>query len=116
MRSNVLRKQEDFDRLRRKGKSIGSKFCVLVYLPNNLGYSRYAYLASKKIGNSVERHRSARLLRESRRLIEKEYEVPNGMDYLYIAKNQILNSNCADVKNNIEAAMKKEGLIKKVKE
>lgn len=111
MKKEVLRKQSDFDRLRNKGKSAFSRYAVLVFLPNGLEYNRYAYLASKKIGNSVERHRAARLMRESFRLIEKEYEVPKGNDYLLIARAQILNSKCADVKKAIEAAMKKEKLI-----
>jgi len=111
-REGVLRTKEEFSRLHSKGKSIGSRYTVLVYLPNNCGYNRMAYLASKKIGNSVQRHRAARLLRESFRLIQKEYQVPQGMDLLFIARTTILDSKCADVKKYIEAAMKKEGLIK----
>jgi len=110
-RDEVLRKQEDFDRLRNKGNSVGSRFVVLVWLRNNLGYSRKAFLASKKVGNSVVRHRSTRLMKESLRLIEKEREIPQGYDLLFIARNTILDSKCADVKKSIEAAMKRAKLI-----
>lgn len=107
----VLRTKKDFSRLKSKGKSIGGRYSVFVYLPNNLGINRKAFLATKKLGNSVERHRAVRLMRESMRLIEKEHDVPQGMDFLFIARSSILDSNCADVKKNIEAAMRKAGLI-----
>jgi len=110
-REEVLRKQEDFDRLRNKGKSVGSKLVVLVWIKNNLGYSRMAFLASKKVGNSVVRHRSTRLMKESLRLIRKEREIPQGYDLLFIARNTILDSKCADVKKSIEAAMKRANFI-----
>ena len=93
------------------GKSVGTKYAVLVYLPNDLDINRKAFLASKKVGNSVKRHRAARLLRESLRLIEKEHSINNGIDILLIAKPSLNDSKCADVKKSIEAAMAKAGLI-----
>ena len=69
LRKDVLRKQEDFNRVYKKGKSVGDRYVVIFCLKNDLGYSRTSYLASKKVGNSVHRNRARRLMRESVRLI-----------------------------------------------
>ena len=106
----TLRNKEDFDRLHKKGKSVGSRYVVLVSLKNDLPYSRKAFLASKKVGNSVRRHRAVRLMRESYRQIEKDKGMPVGYDFLFIARSTITDSKCADVKKSIEAALKRAGL------
>ena len=112
MRSqDILRNKEDFARLFKKGKSVPSKYIVLVYIKNDLPEKRKAFLASKKVGNSVERHRALRLMREAYRQTEKERDLAVGHDFLFIARNSILNVKCADVKKDIEAALKRAGLI-----
>lgn len=108
----TLRNKEDFDRLHRKGKSVGSRYVVMVSLRNDLPYSRKAFLASKKVGNSVQRHRAVRLMRESFRQIQKESGLPDGYDFLFIARSTIKDSKCADVKKSIEAAIKRAGVLK----
>ena len=106
----ILRNKEDFSRLHNKGKSAGSRHVVLVYLSNDLPYNRKAFLASKKVGNSVKRHRAARLMREAFRQIESEKDLKKGSDFLFIARSTITDSKCADVKKSIEAALKRAGM------
>ena len=108
----TLRNKEDFDRLHKKGKSVGSRYVVMISLKNDLHYSRKAFLASKKVGNSVQRHRAVRLMRESFRQIQKESGLPDGYDFLFIARSTITDSKCADVKKSIEAAVKRAGVLK----
>lgn len=108
---DILRKKEDFTRLFKKGKSVPSKYLVLVYINNALPEKRKAFLASKKVGNSVQRHRALRLMKEAYRLIEKEKDLAIGHDFLFIARNSILDAKCADVKKDLEAALKRARLI-----
>ena len=106
----TLRNKEDFDRLHKKGKSVGSRHVVLVSVKNQLPYNRKAFLASKKVGNSVQRHRAVRLMKEAFRQIVKDGSVREGYDFLFIARSTITDSKCADVKKSIEAAIKRAGL------
>ena len=107
----TLRNKEDFDRLHKNGKSVGSRHIVLVTLKNGFPYNRKAFLASKKVGNSVQRHRAVRLMKEAFRQIAKETSVPEGHDFLFIARSTIENSKCADVKKSIEAALKRADFL-----
>jgi ribonuclease P protein component len=102
---DILRNQRDFNRLYNKGKSSGSKYAVLLVCRNGLEFNRKAFVASKKVGNSVKRHRAVRLMKEAYREIENTF--PTGYDILLIARNNICEAKCADVKKSIEAAKKR---------
>ncbi len=108
-RPDILRDQRDFNRLYNKGKSSGSRYVVLLCLKNGLTYNRKAFVASKKVGNSVVRHRAVRLMREAFRELEPQF--PQGYDLLFIARNTIKEQKCADVKKSIEAASKRLRLL-----
>ena len=111
LKPNVLRKKKDFTAIYNKGRSIGEKYVVLFTRKNNLEYNRTAFLASKKVGNSVSRNRARRLMKESYR--ELEPNLDSGYDLIWIARNTICNLKCADVKKSMEAASKKSGILKK---
>lgn len=110
VKADVLRKQTDFENLKKYGNSAGGKYVVLIYRKNDLAYNRKAFLASKKVGNAVLRNRARRLMKEAFRQTEKT--LPEGYDFLFIARNTINDSKYADVKKSIEAAFKRAGLIK----
>lgn len=104
LKKEVLRKKEDFNRVYKKGKSVGDRFVVVFCLRNDLGYNRISFLASKKVGNSVKRNRARRLMRESMRHIEN---IKQGYDIIVIARNTINDRKCADVKKSLEAALRR---------
>lgn len=113
LRQDVLRRKEDFDRIYKKGKSVGDRYVVVFCLANHLGYNRITYLASKKVGNSVKRNRARRLMRESMRTTD--VNIRQGYDFIIIARNTINGKKCADVKKSIEAALKRLKVIEKKK-
>ena len=84
LKKNVLRKNSEFSAVYNKGKSVGDRYVVLFYRPNGLPYNRTGFLASKKVGNSVVRHRITRLIRESYRLNEQKFV--GGLDIVVIAR------------------------------
>ena len=111
LKKEILRKNGDFSSIYKKGKSVGDSFVVIFYRKNHLPYSRIAFLASKKVGNSVTRNRARRLMKESYRQINER--IATGYDIIFIARKTIINSKCADVKKSIEAAAKRAGILKK---
>ena len=69
LRPNVIRKKSDFDNIYKKGNSVGDRYIVLFWRKNHLAYNRTAFLASKKVGNSVKRNRARRLMKEGYRYL-----------------------------------------------
>ena len=68
--SESLKKYSDFKYVYQNGKSYANKYLVMYVLENGTDRNRIGISASKKVGNSVVRHRFARLVRESYRLHE----------------------------------------------
>ena len=82
--SESLKKNKDFQIVYRKGKSVANSYLVMYILPNNTDRNRLGISVSKKVGNSVVRHRLTRLIRESYRLSEVHFR--SGYDIIVIAR------------------------------
>jgi ribonuclease P protein component len=82
--SESLKKNEDFKEVYNKGKSAADRFLVLYVKKNDLGRNRVGISVSKKVGNSVVRHRVTRLIREGYRLQEEYFHI--GYDLVFIAR------------------------------
>jgi ribonuclease P protein component len=109
LKPEVLRNKKDFSALYNRGKSVGERCLVLICRKNGLSYNRRAFLASKKVGGSVQRNRARRLLRESFRSMDNQLKP--GYDLLFIARKSIVDLKRADVKKSMEAALKKAKLF-----
>ena len=82
--SDSLKKKQDFQQVYRKGTSVANRYLVMYVLPNGGKENRLGISVSKKVGNSVVRHRITRLIRESYRLNEEQF-LP-GMDIVVSAR------------------------------
>lgn len=82
--SESLKKNKDFQQVYRKGKSFANRYLVMYILENHMDKNRLGISVSKKVGNSIVRHRLARLIRESYRLQEDRYRC--GIDIVVIAR------------------------------
>lgn len=72
---NSIKKNSDFQIVYKKGKSYANKYLVMYVIENNRNNSRIGISVSKKVGNSIVRHRMTRLLRECYRLNEDKLKV-----------------------------------------
>lgn len=111
LKQNILRGKRDFSVVYNKGKSVGDRYVVIFYKKNNRPYKRMAFVASKKVGNSVKRNRAIRLMKESYRLTD--LQIPDGYDFIVIARNTIVDAKCADVMKSFNSCMKRTGVLKK---
>ncbi len=82
--SESLKKNHQFQFVYRNGKSYANKYFIMYIKENGLGKNRIGISVSKKVGNSVVRHRITRLVRESYRLHESIFN--SGLDIVIIAR------------------------------
>ena len=95
--SESLKKNKDFQYIYINGKSYANKYLVMYVLKNNLEINRLGISVSKKVGNSVVRHRIIRLIRENYRISEDFFKC--GLDIVVIARINAKDSNYKDIKN-----------------
>lgn len=79
-----LEKNRQFQFIYDYGRSYANKYLVMFVMDNNTETSRLGISVSKKVGNSVIRHRVKRLIKESYRLQEEMFN--SGLDIVIIAR------------------------------
>mgnify|MGYP002623829796 CR=1 FL=1 len=82
--SESLKKNNEFTRVYRYGRSKSDQNMVLYALKNHTERNHLGISVSKKVGNSVVRHHLARLIREAYRLHEDEFRI--GWDLVVVVK------------------------------
>ncbi len=105
-----LRKNGDFKQAYHKGKSAGNGILVLFILENGLSVNRLGISVSKKVGNSVIRHRVKRLIRECYRLREEMFR--NGLDIVVLARTASAGSAYSQIDGAFLSAAKRVSLLK----
>ena len=96
-RFNSLKKNQDFQTVYRGGKSYANKYLVMYIRENHSDVNRLGISVSKKVGNSIVRHRLTRLIRESYRLQEDMFS--SGRDIVVIARGAAKGKNYRDIES-----------------
>lgn len=93
------------------GKSRANKYIVMYVLPNNISKNRLGISVSKKVGNSIMRHRLTRLIRESYRNNENMFN--SGLDIVVVAReNANTVKKCCEIESALIHLAKLHGIIK----
>jgi ribonuclease P protein component len=79
-----LKKNWDFKRVYRYGRTVVSRNIVLYYCPNGMEYNRIGFSISKKVGKSVVRNKIKRIYREAFFMLEGR--LCKGYDFILIAR------------------------------
>lgn len=98
-----ISKKKDFLRLYKTGKRYRGKYFILIYLLNELTFSRVAVVASKKLGNAVKRNRTKRwlrtLFRRNKGLLEKPF------DLIFIPRREIHEAEWKNLEHEYKIAL-----------
>lgn len=93
----MLKNSRDFSQVYNHKESMANKYLVMYIQPNDQMYSRIGISVSKKVGNSVIRHRIKRLIKESYRLnIEK---LRKGYDIVVISRVTAKGKNFHEIES-----------------
>lgn len=105
-----LKKNEDFQCVYKTGRSYANKYLVMYIVNNGQKDNRLGISVSKKVGNSVVRHRLTRLLRESYRLNKEQVQV--GYDIVVIARNTAKGKSYQDISSAFLHLCKLQKILK----
>ena len=108
--SESLKRNEDFRRVYAAGKSYANRYLVMYTLENQRNKNRLGISVSKKVGNSVVRHRITRLIRESYRLREESFN--SGLDVVVVARKSAKDKTCQEIESALLHLGKLHGILK----
>ena len=94
-----LKKNIDFGKVYRKGKSRANRQLGLYILSNGTDKNRLGISVSKKVGNSVVRHRIKRLIKEAYRLNEPAFA--RGYDLVFIARADAAGRTYEEIEKSV---------------
>ena len=109
--SESLKKNDDFRTVYKKGISYANKYLVMYVLKNNRNINRVGISISKKVGNSVIRHRFCRLVRESYRLHEEVFN--SGLDIVIVARMSAKDCNYHEIESALLHLGRLHGILNK---
>ena len=97
--SDSMKKTEEFRNCYENGKSFANKFVVIYVWKNGSSNNKIGISCSKKIGNSIVRHRFARLVREAYRLHEDIFN--SGLDIVVVARACARDASFFDIEESL---------------
>lgn len=106
-----LKKDSDFRKVYKHGKSFANKYLVMYILENKSDSSRVGISVSKKVGNAITRNKIRRRIKESYRLNIDE-NVKGGFDIVFIARIASKDSEYKDVEKSVKYLAKKANIQK----
>ena len=96
-----------FSQIHQDGTSAANRLLVIRFLANDLEYSRFGFLVSKRIGNAAVRNKVKRRLREAVR----SNTVKGGWDALFIARRGTERASYQDLRQAITNLLRRGSLV-----
>lgn len=107
--SDKIRNTEQYANVYENGKSYANRELVMYLLKNGTGENRIGISVSKRVGNSVVRHRITRLIRESYRL--NGASLRTGYDIVVVARANAKGKTYFDISRSFLHLAKLHGIL-----
>jgi ribonuclease P protein component len=104
-----LRHTADMRRVRQQGRGWRHPLAILLVQANTLDVSRFAFVASRRVGNAVVRNRAKRLLREV--VHHRLSDVEAGWDCMVIARNAMADASYMEVETAVSQLLTRAHLL-----
>ncbi|MFY9555464.1 MAG: ribonuclease P protein component [Blastocatellia bacterium] len=106
-KSDRILKRDLFRSVYEQGKKIPVRYFTAFVVTKQSGGTRIGITATRKIGNSVERNRARRLVREAFR--KNKWLVPHGVDIVINVKRSLVEAAYRELEAEFIAFLKKAG-------
>jgi ribonuclease P protein component len=106
-KSDRILKRDRFREVYDTGRKIQATYFTAFVLPNESERPRIGITATRKIGNSVERNRARRLVRDAFR--KNKWLVPNGVDIVINVRRLLVQASYHQVEGDLVTFLKKVG-------
>jgi ribonuclease P protein component len=106
-----IRRSTEFKKAYIKGKNYWNRNFTLYVKTNNLNYTRFGIVVTKKLGKAVVRNKVKRRIRE----INKELlpYMHDGYDIVLIAKKNTVDLSYEELKKSVEHIYNLAGILKR---
>lgn len=111
MNYKVIKKNSEFKNVYEHGKSHANRLLVMYIFKNDTESNRYGISVSKKVGNSIVRHRLTRVIRECIRLNLDKFI--SGYDIVIIARSNLKGKGYMETESALLHVSKIHGILKR---
>jgi ribonuclease P protein component len=101
LKTDRILKREEFLRVYEEGRKVHARYFTAFILPNDVDKPRLGITVTRKTGNSVERNRARRLVREAFR--KTRWIAPIGVDIVINAKRLLVDAKSREVEREFVA-------------
>jgi ribonuclease P protein component len=106
-KSDRILKRDVFRQVYEEGRKIQFRYFTAFVLPKETDGSRIGITTTRKMGNSVERNRARRLIREAFR--RNKWLVPQGVDIVINAKRALVEAVYRDFESEFVSFLERAG-------
>lgn len=110
-REYSLRRNKEFRYVYRRGRSVSDSRIVLVYVITKTPHLRVGFSVSRKLGNSVQRNRLKRRMKEA--FFAVLDRVPKNSLLVFTPRETAKDMTYADIEASLYKLLKKAGLMEK---